>query len=603
MINPTTPAIQLPEVNVSDYWDILMRRRWVIIAFCAVATVSVAVFSLFMTPLYKASATIMVDGEDSNVLDPSGSTSQGMSFDIFENYLQTQVSLILSRNVAGRVFNDLELAYDARYQGKKNFLELQWGKIKTEGLALLGVRPKIGHEKKDPYQFFLKDIYLERLKGTRAIVISVFHPDAETAAVIANALAERYSRDNLMRRAMTFIRNQRMASLNADYLRLQTKYDDLSNQYGPKHYEMIQLKNEIRALANRIQDEKSKSAAEQASSEAAPFENIANAEDEKLLDEILNKIQENSVFSSQQMNNIAIVDPAIAPTQVALPNKTRNTIVAFFASLFVGIFLAFFAEYLDDTVKSEEDLKKVIGGSNFMGVVPYEQRVKGFRRLSRVDCLVMQKPLSGSAEAYRLLRIQLNWFMKKKPEFKDFAIVSALPDEGKSTISSNIAIALAQLNQRVLLVDADIRRGRVSRTFKADNKKGLSHYLSDNLLLSEIVQETKIPNLWIVAPGENMIKGSELLSSSRMGEFIQETRSFFDMIVYDTPPITLIADTAVLLSQLHGAILVARTRVTRSRIIPKAIRLVQDTNTSLIGVVLNSTNGVDNKYYHRYYKD
>ena len=202
------------------------------------------------------------------------------------------------------------------------------------------------------------------------------------------------------------------------------------------------------------------------------------------------------------------------------------------------------------------------------------------------------------------MRIQLNWFMKKKPEFKDFAIVSSIPDEGKSTISSNIALALAQLDQKVLLVDADIRRGRLSRTYSAGKKKGLSHYLSDNLALEDVLQRTKVPNLWVVTSGENIIKGSELLSSPKMAEFVEETRARFDMIVYDTPPITMIADTAVLLSQLHGAILVARTRITRSRIVPKALRMIHDTNTSLIGVVLNSsTNGVDNKYYHRYYKD
>lgn len=595
------PAVQLPEVNVKDYWDILVRRRWVIIIFCAAATLAVAVFGILTTPLYKASATIMVDNEDSNVLNPSDNSSKGGSFDIFENYLQTQMSLILSRNVAGRVFKDLALAEDPRYQGKPGPLKAYFEKKRSEFLLFIGLKNRAEIAKADSLFLFLQDVRLERLKGTRAIIISVLHPNADESARIANALAERYSRDNLMRRAMTFIRNQRMAALNADYLRLQSKYDSFSNQYGPKYYEMVQLKNEIRALAKSIEVEQAKVSV--AAAQPLPFGDVTKEEEEKLLGEILKKIQESSVFSSEQMNNIAIVDPAVPPSIVALPHKTRDTLIAFLASLIAGIFLAFFAEYLDDTVKSEEDLKKVTGGSNFLGVVPFENHVKGFRRLSRMDCLVTQHPLSGSAEAYRLLRIQLNWFMKKKPEFKDFAIVSSLPDEGKSTISSNMALALAQLDQKVLLVDADIRRGRLSRTYAAGKKKGLSHYLSDNLMLDDVVQRTKLPNLWVVTPGENLIKGAELLSSPRMGEFIEETRAKFDMIVYDTPPITLIADTAVLLSQLHGAILVTRTGVTRSRIIPKALRMIHDTNTSLIGVVLNSTTGVNNKYYHRYYKD
>jgi protein-tyrosine kinase len=110
--------------------------------------------------------------------------------------------------------------------------------------------------------------------------------------------------------------------------------------------------------------------------------------------------------------------------------------------------------------------------------------------------------------------------------------------------------------------------------------------------------------LWIVTPGESMIMGSELLSSSRMLEFIQETRKYFDVIIYDTAPITLISDASVLLSHLHGAILVTRTGVTQGRIIPKAIRMIRNANTKLIGVVLNSNaTEVNNKYYHRYYRD
>lgn len=594
-------TLELPETNVKDYWDIIVRRRWIILVFCAVSTIAVAIFSFLTTPLYMASATIVVENENSDVLNPTDNSSKGMSFDIFENYLQTQMSLILSRNVAGRVFDDLGLALDPRYQGETNPAKLYFKKKRAEFFSILGVKSKNMNVKDDPLYVFLKDVHLERLKGTRAIRISVFHPEAQRASDIANALAERYSRDNLMRRAMTFIRNQRMAALNADYLRLQSKYASFSNQYGPKHYEMVQLKNEIRALAKSIEGEQTKTSA--AAVEPLPFGDVTKEEEEKLLSEILNKIQESSVFSSDQMNNIAIVDPAIPPSEVAIPNKTRATLIAFFASFIAGIFLAFFAEYLDDTVKSEDDLKKIIGNSNFMGMVPYENHVEGFRRLSRVDSLVTQRPLSGSAEAYRLLRIQLHWFMKKKPDFKDFAIVSSLPDEGKSTISSNMALSMAQLDQRVLLVDADIRRGRLSRTYGSGKKKGLSHYLSDDLKLEEIIQSTKVPNLWVVTSGENMLKGADLLSSPRMGDFIKETRKQFDIIVYDTPPVTLIADTVVLLSMLHGAIFVTRMRVTRSRIIPKALRMIRDTNTDLIGVVLNSTHGMRNKYYHRYYKD
>jgi len=594
----TAETFTHPETHLTDYWDILQRRKWIIILFCLLCTLAVGVFSFFTTPLYRASATLVVEGEGSDVLNPSSSGEVGMSFDIFENYLQTQMSLILSRGVAGKVFEELSLKSDLRYQNASHPFVRYIDKKIDEALTFVGLRENKegGAVIGDSFYTFLKDIQLERLKGTRAIKIYALHPNAEMAARITNALAEKYSGDNHMRRAMTFIRNQRMASLNADYLRLQSRYDLLSNQYGPKHYEMIKLRDEIRALASHIEIEKSKNA------KGEPEKVVG--EEQKLLTDILSKIQESSVVSNSQMDNVSIAERAVVPTQVSVPQKKRNTMIAFLASLVMGIFLAFFIEYLDDTIKNEAVLKKVIGGANYLGAIPFDSHSKGFRRISRIDSLVAQRPLSGSAEAYRLLRIQLNWFIKKKPGFKDFAFVSSIPDEGKSTISANMALALSQVNQKVLLVDADIRRGRVSRTFSpGKNKKGLSHYLSDDIALDEAIQPTKIPNLWIISPGDNGIRGSELLSSPKMSEFIQATRAIFDVIVYDTPPITLIADTAVLLSQLHGAILVARTGVTKSRLISKSLNLIHDTNTDLIGVVLNSTSAVDNKYYHRYYKD
>lgn len=602
-MNPADENLNLPETHLKDYTDILSRRRWIIIAFCVLSTLSVAVASFMMTPLYKASATIVVESEDADMLNPSAGSGKGMSFDIFENYLATQMSLIMSRSIAGKVFEDLQLANTPRYQAQPSPLKLYvHKKVRELKKIFSGDLGSQQARKSDPLVLFLKDIELERLKGTRAIKISVYNPDAQLAAQIANGLAERYSRDNLARRAMTFIRNQRMASLNADYLRLQSKYDYLSNQYGYKHHEMIALRTEIEALSKRINDEKSKGIKEEATE--YPLGNTSKEEEEKLLGKILEQIQESSVFSSSQMNNIAIADLAVAPTEVAVPHKSRNILIGFLAGLIVGIFLAFFVEYLDDTIKTEDDLKRVLGDKNaYMGVIPFDRHIKGFRRISNLDRLMAQRPLSASAEAYRLLRIQLHWFMKKKTDFKDFAMVSSIPGEGKSTIASNLAISLAQLDMKILLVDADIRRGRLSRTYNIGKKKGLCQYLSEDVSLEEVIQKTKIPNLSVITPGESAIMGSELLSSSKMKELIYLSRKFFDLVVYDTPPITLISDTSILLSHLGGAILVTRTGVTRSKIILKSLSMIHRSNTSLIGVVLNGSVVTEDKYYHLYYKE
>lgn len=608
MVMSTGPNVQTLDfqkgTHLKDYWNIVLRRKWVVLGFALLTTLVVGIMSFTATPLYRASATIVIESEESDVLDPSQTSSKGLSYDIFEGYIKTQMSLILSRSVAGKVFEDMKLSELPRYQQEtkpiKKFSKTISAKISSfiNGRDEKVLRP-------DPLQLFLEDIELNRIKGTRALEISVYNPDADLAAEIANALAERYSRDNLMRRALRFIRNQRMASLNGDYLRLKSQYDQLVNQYGPKHHQMIMLNDEIHSLAERINKEKAQNRVfEDTVIDDIASRKVAPEEEEKLLQNILHQIQETSVLSSSQMSNIVVADPAVAPTHVAVPHKKRDIAMGFLIGLVAGIFLAFFVDYLDDTIKNEEDLKRVIGSENYIGSIPFDDHIKGFHKLAKMDRLVMQRPLSGSAEAYRLIRLQLHWLGQKEKNFKDIAVVSSIPDEGKSTIASNLAISLSQLDQKVLLVDTDIRRGRLQRTYETSTRMGLGQYLTDGLRFNDIVQKTKIPNLWIVTPGESVIMGSELLSCNRMLEFIQETRKYFDVIVYDTAPITLISDASVLLGHLDGAILVTRTGVTQGRIIPKAIRMIHNANTKLIGVVLNSSSQeVNNKYYHRYYRD
>src|SRR3989338_8602403 len=183
----TNPSLEIEKSgsNLTDYWDIFKRRRWVIFSFCLITTTVVAIASFMMQPVYRATTSIVVEGEEYNVL-ATDSSNKGASFDIFENYLQTQMEIILSRSVAGHVFEQYKLGEREEYKTSK-----------------------------DPVKKFTKNsIFLERLKGTRVIKISVDVPDPELAAKLANSLADTYAQDNLMRRALTFIRNQRMASFN-----------------------------------------------------------------------------------------------------------------------------------------------------------------------------------------------------------------------------------------------------------------------------------------------------------------------------------------------------------------------------------------------------
>ena len=197
------------------------------------------------------------------------------------------------------------------------------------------------------------------------------------------------------------------------------------------------------------------------------------------------------------------------------------------------------------------------------------------------------------------------WYSTRENALKDIAVVSPGPGEGKTTVSSNLAIVLAQANLKVLFVDTDFRRGRLHEIYKFTNDKGLGEYLTEGLPLDQVVRATETPGLSVVTSGKSVIDSAQLLGSQRMAEFIRETRKRFDMIVYDTPPVTIISDAAIVMSQVDGCLLSIRCGYTTVRILNRALSMIRESKSKLIGTVLNDVQMEDitsyNKYYKKYY--
>lgn len=559
------PINILPEKNIKDYFQILIRRRWVVISFSTIVVTVVTIATFMMAPLYRSEVKLIIEGENANVRSAEEASNAGSSIDVFESYLATQIALITSDAIAGKVYEEFQLNEHPRYKKKVGLTRfLQKG--------------------------FSKDIYIEQVKGSRMITLAVENPDPKLAANLANRLAEVYAKDNLMRRALVFIRNQRMASMNDEFLRLQSKLDSLSNRFGPKHPEMIALRNEIRSMARRIENERTK---EKDIMADVPLE------DQMLLEDTLHKIQESSVFSSSRMNNIGIVDNAYPSESPIKPKKTVSVALGMIAGLFGGFLLAFLVDYLDDTIKTDEDLKRNIGKVPFLGSVFSERGSTATKNLDRLVSLILDSP---SVEAYRLIRMNILWFATREQSLKDFAIISPGPGEGKTTVASNLSIALAQANLKILLVDTDFRRGRLHDVYDFPNDRGLGEYLTDGVSMDQVIRKTEVPNLSVVTCGKSVIDSAYLLGSQRMAEFVRDSRKKFDMIVYDTPPITIISDASIILTQVDGCVLSVRSGYTSARILTRALHLILESKTKLVGTLLNAVTMPNAAGYSKYYK-
>jgi capsular exopolysaccharide synthesis family protein len=216
--------------------------------------------------------------------------------------------------------------------------------------------------------------------------------------------------------------------------------------------------------------------------------------------------------------------------------------------------------------------------------------------------LAYEQPKSPIAEAYRTLRTNI-LFSKADGTLQTLVITSAGPGEGKSTTISNLAVAFAQTGKRVIIVDSDLRKPTQHRIF-GKQRSGLTNILVENLKVHELVQETYIKNVWLLASGPIPPNPSELLSSPKYGEVISELKEDFDLVIIDAPPTLAVTDACIIAGQADGIILVLDSGTVKPEMAQKAKELLQKANGHLLGVILNRVQvEEEHAYYYYYYGD
>ena len=212
--------------------------------------------------------------------------------------------------------------------------------------------------------------------------------------------------------------------------------------------------------------------------------------------------------------------------------------------------------------------------------------------------IVEKKPKSVAAEAYRSLRtnIQYSSFDKK---YQTLVVTSANPGEGKSTVSGNLALVLAQGESKVLLVDCDMRRPSVHKKFRISNTYGISDLLVGNKKMESVAHKYN-DNLTIVPSGKIPPNPAEMLGSKAMTAFLEEMKKHFDYIVLDTPPLQAVADAQILSTKVDGSLIVVRAGVTKKDAVHNAVSIINKVNGNIIGTVLNAADNSKDKYYYYY---
>lgn len=308
-----------------------------------------------------------------------------------------------------------------------------------------------------------------------------------------------------------------------------------------------------------------------------------------LTDQLANyNIQANAI-----RNNVWLQDSAVVPSRPFKPDFSRNMLLALFVGFALAGALAFGLDYLDDTIKTPEDITRKLRVP-FLGLVP---SVRGDK----------QPVLSGPVphdfgEAYRALRTSLV-FTSGGESTRIITSTSAQPLEGKTTTACNLAMVLAFGGSRVLLIDADMRRPGVHKALKINNTVGLSHLLVGQARVREAIQRTSDPNFCVMTAGRTPPNPSELLASERMKQLIANLKQGpFDWVIIDTPPVLAVTDAVILTPLVDGVTFVLGAEMTRRRLAERAVQMLMVSRPRVVGAVLNRVNFDRNKYYYsRYY--
>lgn len=322
---------------------------------------------------------------------------------------------------------------------------------------------------------------------------------------------------------------------------------------------------------------------------------IANEEAEQLVI-FLKELETPSTGDNPQVIP-TITDPATLNTKAIAPQTGLNLVLAFLVGLAIGTAVAIARELLDQTVKGPDDVEKATD-------VPLMAAMGDDPTVAKSPLLTDLTTFSPRAEAFRLLRTNLQFLDLDSPP-RSIVITSSVSGEGKTTASTNLAVALAQAGRRVLLVDGDLRRPRVAQVMGLEGSVGLTTVLVGRSKLEESVQRHKASGVHVLASGPTPPNPSEILQAKATHDLLAKLRDAYDMVIIDAPPLLPVADAAILATAADGAIVIARHGKTTREQLAAAAQRLNTVGARTFGVVLNMVpkRFGDMNYYYYYYAE
>ena len=416
--------------------------------------------------------------------------------------------------------------------------------------------------------------------------------------------------------------NQFIQQQKGELADLQRQQAQLSEKLGPRHPDMVKIGLAIMTAETRIQGEVAKvvqAVRNEYLAAQAQEQSLMNALDQQkrealalnrksidysalqrdamsnrqIFESLMQRTKETGISGELKTSNIRVIDQAETPRRPASPNVPANLLLAFFGGLTLAVGIAFFFEYLDNRIKTPDEIKAHLG-LPFLGLVP------ALFAKDLHDPLISKGVPANFSEAFRAIRTNV-LFSSADEGPKVIVVTSAGPGEGKTLVASNLAVAMAQAAQRVLLMDADMRRPRVHSLFGIAQEPGLSNVLVGNAKPSDAVRITSVPGLWAMPAGMIPPNPAELIGSKRFKEFLGTLGQHFDILIIDTPPVMAVTDSSIAAHVATGVIFVLGSEMTTRHTAQRAVEQLAHARPKFLGAILNRVDLQHQAYYYSQY--
>ncbi len=524
-------------MELREFLAVVLRRLWLIVLAIVLVAGMTYVLSIRSTPIYQGSATLHIDyGADPR-------SDQYSSLVTSERSAATYVEMMKSPSLLEEVITNLGLPFTTK--------ELQGA------------------------------LDVQQIRDTQLVQVSVEDSDPGRAAATANAIA-----DTLIERIESSQRaryEQEQAELDAQIVSLEQSIEDtqvaLTALGDPMDPDNVNMPEYVEMERTRLQ--------------------AALTRDQTLYTILLDSAEDLRLASARYEDNITVFSPASVPTSPVKPRILLNTVLGLLSGAVLGVSTAFVLEYLDDTIKSSEEVSAILDLPTLGNVT----RIPGIKEL-RDGLIALTEIRSPLVEAYRVLRTNVQFSLVGNPS-STMLVTSANPEEGKSTTLANLGVVLAQAGKRVIVADTDLRRPTLHDFFQVPQEPGLTDLLlEEDGRVADYLKDTKVEGLRLLPCGPLPPNPSELLSSARTQEIVDTLKKEADVVLLDSPPVLAVTDATVLSTKVGGVLLVVDAGTTRSEAAVQAKEALSQVGARMLGVVLNrQKHGKGGYYYYYYSKD